>query len=90
MSQVIERQQVVGVLKKAVREDVESHFVPSLQAKLDLIARTYRGRPVEEVATALSKAVAGSDLGADTWRRPATAISQGRRVRVELKLPIGW
>lgn len=40
-------------LKKAVREDVENEFVPSLQAKLDLVYQTHRGRPVDEVASVL-------------------------------------
>ena len=78
-------------LKKAVREDVEKEFVPSLQAKLDLVYQTHRGRPVDEVASVLAQVV--SSRGAkkpQAWTEYAAAISEGRRLRVQLKMPSGW
>jgi hypothetical protein len=78
-------------LKKAVRKDVETEFVPSLQAKLDLVYQTHRGRPVEEVASVLAQVVSGRGAKRpQAWTGYAAAISEGRRLRVQLRMPSGW
>ena len=90
-SETLDEQGFGRALKKAVREDVEKEFVPSLQAKLDLIYQTHRGRPVDEVASLLAQVVSGRGAKKpQAWIPYAAAISQGRRLRVELRMPSGW
>lgn len=90
-SEAVEGEVFGRALKRAVRDDVEKEFVPSLQAKLDLVYQTHRGRPVEEVASVLAQVVSGRGAKKpQAWTEYAAAISEGRRLRVQLKMPSGW
>lgn len=72
-----DKQALDKVLKEAVKEQAKE-----AQALLDKLLRTYKGKPVPEVKTALLrewKRSGGkmSDAEATEW---ATSISEGRRI----------
>jgi hypothetical protein len=75
-------------LRRAVADGIRANVVPKVQVVLDEVYEAHTGKPVDEVKPALADAWAsvgeGWTLTDPNLTAYAEAISEGRRIKVEV------